>query len=279
MDDLVAALAANPWIILLGIFLSLLGVIGLPLSVFLYFKSKRERLPRWSVRSNNIIKGHKDKYPAVSVRFQGFGDEISNLTVSKVILWNHGKETIRKADVIKPGITLRLKEGLTILDVSVVQVRTAENKFAVTRSQDRSSATIAFDYIDHGEGVMFQVFHTGTSDHDLTITGKVMGAGEPVRMPVTPGQKPLHKMTTIFLFLAPTLICALLLLMAILNVDVTLPEPVKLEREPIVLSRTLGLIILVGFVIGIHVLGWVAAFMSLRRKMPPGLDKTFLDEF
>ncbi len=130
ITKLVESLATNPWVIVIGILLSLLGLIGLPLSIFLHFKGKKNRLPRYAVRNNNIIKGHKDKYPAVKVHFENYGEDIANLSVSKVLLWNHGKETIRKQDIVKPGICLRIKDGCKLLDVAIVQF-TADEKGGV----------------------------------------------------------------------------------------------------------------------------------------------------
>src|SRR5262249_41238170 len=42
------------------------------------------------------------------------------------------------------------------------------------------TAEITFDYLDAKQGALLQVFHTGTTNLDLEITGTVMG-GKPIR--------------------------------------------------------------------------------------------------
>jgi hypothetical protein len=182
MEEFVQHLVTNPWFILGGWAIGLLGLVGIPLGIFLHYRSKKERLPQYAVRNNNIIKGHKEKYPALKIHFEGHGEEISNLSISRLVMWNGGKETIKKQDVVKPGITVQVKDGCKILDVSVVQFTTDKNKFTITKAQDKLSATIAFDYCDKDEGAVFQIFHTGTSYDDLTIAGTIMGVGEPKRV-------------------------------------------------------------------------------------------------
>jgi len=273
MDDIVESLAKNPWIIVIGVLLSILGLFGLPLSVFLHFRGKKERVPRYAVRNNNIIKGHKDKYPAVKVHFENYGEDIANLSVSKVIFWNYGKETIKKQDIVKPGIFMRIKNGFKIVDVAIVQFTTEENKFIITKSQDRASATITFEYIDQGEGVIFQVFHTGTSDQDLSITGKVMGAGEPVRMKVIPADHP-NKGQALVLIFGPIVIT--LALFAMSQGDFA-KDPLP-KVEPIPIAGPVGYACLIVFFVLLYAGCWTAACLMFRRRMPKDLDKLFLED-
>ncbi len=107
---------------------------------------------------------------------------IPNLTVTKVLFWNAGRETIRKQDVVKtdPVVIACNKPGCEILQADIIQANEPANKFEEKVSQDRQQVTVTFDYVDHGQGAVIQVCHTGTSDKDIEVRGKIMGAG-PIR--------------------------------------------------------------------------------------------------
>jgi len=94
-----------------------------------------------------------------------------------------GRTTIRKQDVVKPqGIVLKVKDGYKILHAEIIQRNASENNFDTTSSQDKTQATLTFEYIDRNEGVVIQIFHTGLKDEDIEVVGKVMAAGSPQRM-------------------------------------------------------------------------------------------------
>src|ERR1022692_3570237 len=202
----VDSLATNGWAALGGYAIGLIGLIGIPLAIFLHFRGKKDRLPRYAVRNNNIIIGHTEKYPDVTVHFQGYGEDIAKLSVSKVAFWNDGKGAIKKGDVTKSGITLEMKEGCLILNVTIIQFTNKENYFLITRSSDRKSATITFENIDYLDGIVFQVFHTGTSDKDLSIVGKVLEGGEPLRIRIIPADYPRQKSVGAVALLMPIVI-------------------------------------------------------------------------
>jgi len=88
----VESLSINPWLVLIA---AACTIVAVPLAFIFYLRSRKEKLPRYAVRSNNIIKGSKAVIPGLTVHFQGHGEPIENLTVSKVVFWNASRETIR----------------------------------------------------------------------------------------------------------------------------------------------------------------------------------------
>ena len=192
MEQVIQLISANPWFTIVA---ALCSVISVPLAIIFYLKSRKDKLPRFAFKSTNIIAGMKEKIPAVTIRFAGHDDDIESLTVTKVLFWNGGTEAIKREDVVSP-ITVRLTNGRIILDATPIQHTTNENNFSVTTSPDKTSATITFDYIDKGEGAVFQFFHTGLSDKDISFEGRIIGAGIPIRMFVSqtgsPQKKPPH---------------------------------------------------------------------------------------
>jgi hypothetical protein len=133
------------------------------------------------MRTTSIIKSAKDKIPGLKVTFSGEQDEIQDLSVTQIMFWNDGSETIRKGDV--PSLIRFILTDGKILTANVIQTTTNENKFAIAFNP--LQATITFDYIDRNDGAVFQLFHTSKINDEMRIQGTVMGASRPSRFQVT----------------------------------------------------------------------------------------------
>mgnify|MGYP001766436755 CR=1 FL=1 len=80
---------------IIGVTIGIIGiVIGIFGSYYFYRKSLREKAPCWVIRSNNLVNGFSSKVQNLQVLFKG--NQVENLTISKVVFWNNGKETIKK---------------------------------------------------------------------------------------------------------------------------------------------------------------------------------------
>lgn len=163
---------------------------GAALNHFFDRLSKRDKAPRFSMRSQNLVRGLSSRVADVSVRFEGYAEPVKNLTVTRVHIWNAGRGTITPADVAADRpIALRVKSGV-ILSAHKIHEADPSNRFEVICNAERTVATLTFDHIDWREDVIIQVFHTGTGPNDLEVDGKIRGAGKPKRVgavPLSPG--------------------------------------------------------------------------------------------
>jgi hypothetical protein len=272
MSRFVDSLAINQWFVVIA---AVCTMVSVPLTFYFYLKSKRAKLPRYAIRSNNLIKGTKNVIPAVTIRFAGHGEAIDNLTVSKVIFWNAGRDTIKKRDIITPpGIIVQAKNGCTILDAEIVHRTTPENEFEVTKAQDKSQLRVTFKYMDRNEGVLIQVFHTGVKDDDIEVLGKIMGAGSPVKLyipnPHLAPQKTPEKYSRtwdnvilMFAICFPFLLCFLIWLLSALpreQREMKQPEPIEVPRVAVVI-----------FIIVISAFSWFAAYLGWQKRIPKEL--------
>jgi hypothetical protein len=158
----------------------LVGAIGLYFGI----KGWKRKKAIYLICSNNIFSGLEHTIPDVEVKFSGYGQPIKALTVTKIAFWNAGTETLKKQDVVKEDpITIRAKEGIVFLSASVIEAVSPLNKIDCKVNQERSLVTITFEYLDHNQGANIQVFHTGTSNADITLRGTIMGAS-PIRRKV-----------------------------------------------------------------------------------------------
>jgi hypothetical protein len=154
----------------------LLGILGLLAGLLLYRMSRRLKEPCWDIRTTNLVRGYSTRFPSVQVLFGGA--PVENLSVSRIVLWNRGRDAIHRSD-IAPGDQLRVvPEGeAKLLDVQLLQANSAANRPEVQFKSGDNAAYVAFDFLNHGHGVVFQVFHTGTRESDPRLTGTVIGAG------------------------------------------------------------------------------------------------------
>jgi hypothetical protein len=171
-------LVANPWFAMVGFSLTILfGLSG----YVIYFLQKKERRPSYSLRTLNLIHyGVSATAPALEIHYKGYGEPITNLSITKIRFWNDGREPIKKADVVRAEpITIAIRDGYTILDETILQEKEKSNTFAISKNREKTIITLTFDHIARHEGVVLQVFHTGTSNKDITIKGKLVDGNRP----------------------------------------------------------------------------------------------------
>lgn len=152
-------------------------LIGLLSTVIAYVISKKEKLPRYAIRSYTFIEGMTDKLSDLKISWHGDGNPVHNLTVARLAFWNAGKDTINKADVVKAEpLVIHAPDGARILSHTVVALADPTNRFEFSGTADKNALRVAFDHIDYKEGFLIQIVHTGNSANEPHITGKIKGA-------------------------------------------------------------------------------------------------------
>jgi multisubunit Na+/H+ antiporter MnhG subunit len=160
---------------ILGIIGTVLGVIGLLTGYIFYKWSLRVKEPRVSQKTNNLIRDYIAKFDGLEILYKGA--KIQNLTVTKILFWNEGSETIDKQDLTNADpLRITVDDGYIILDYRIISCNNEASKFNCVLSEDKSSLLIEFDYIDRNQGLVVQVVHTGINQSDIWVTGVIKGA-------------------------------------------------------------------------------------------------------
>jgi hypothetical protein len=151
-----------------------LGIIA----AYLTIRYGMVRRLRYRCKSFCLILGSVNKLPGLEVSYHGFGPPVENVTVSKVALWNAGRGSIRKGDVLgKDQIRVLIDSKYVILAAELIQQKNPLNNLELTLAQDRKSTCIRFEFINPSEGAVIQIVHTGTKSGDLSISGTIADAG------------------------------------------------------------------------------------------------------
>jgi hypothetical protein len=160
---------------LLGFYVGLLSIIvSIVVGVYFYQRAKREKAPCWAIRTNNLIVGTKSKLPNIEITYNG--QQVENISVSRLLFWNDGADTIDHSDMVRSS-PLRIvgDNGATLLDATILRANNATNSFSVSSPTSENTCLLDFEYLDKGEGALIQVVHTGISSNDLKVVGAIKG--------------------------------------------------------------------------------------------------------
>lgn len=153
----------------------IVSVVALYFSYYFFNYSLREKRPLYTLESQQYQGDLIATTPDSVVVYQN--DLIKKFTVSRVAIWNNGKDTIFKKD-ISPNdkITISSEEGYEIYFARLLFMINKSNKCEVLFSN--GNAEVSFDYLDFQEGCSIELFHSGKTSWSLDITGSIIGAGK-----------------------------------------------------------------------------------------------------
>lgn len=170
MHETIKYISSNPLINLISFLLAILGII---LSVYYYLKSRKEKIPVFSKQSFQLIQKSITGLDKLEVKYND--QRVDKLTLTKVAFWNSGRETIRKEDVVqRDPIKITTKEDLLIYDHKIISSN-PKNNFTLERINDQT-INIYFDYMDHFQGIIINIYHNGQKSDDIQLEGTIIGA-------------------------------------------------------------------------------------------------------
>jgi hypothetical protein len=167
--------AASPALSLVGL---VVGALSLITGFVFYHKSRRVRIPKYQVHTTTLVEGDSDQPDGLTFAFKGVPQ--NRVAVSKLLFWNQGKETIRRADLVAADplrFTLRDAE---ILDLRVVASSASSCGIAVN-AETAGTFIMTFDYLDHSDYALVQVVHTGSTNTRIDCSGRILGCRGPAR--------------------------------------------------------------------------------------------------
>ena len=91
------------------------------------------------------------------------------------MLWNAGEETLTAADITTSDPLRITISDAKILDASILQTNNPSAQFQIEVSQSGDAIFIHFDYLNHLDGAVAQIIHTGISSAHLSVHGAIKG--------------------------------------------------------------------------------------------------------
>lgn len=266
------------WVNVVSFFLTVMSIV---LSFFFYFKSKKVKKPVYMLRTVNLVRENVRKINTVDILYGG--EKVDNLSITKIALWNEGRETVKGSDVAENSpIRLGIDGDCHFLDAEIIYQKKASNGFAVSISEDRKFVDIKFDYFDFEQGMVLQVLHTGNKSGDLTLFGEIMSVGKIRRKGRTASSVPASVDSFLTKMVVPKrqsrqTLGGMVLVVGLFFVAVALALPfieIPLRETNPETDKWAGFVSF--FVIG--TLYALMGYRMIRRRIPKGFD-IFNEEF
>lgn len=162
------------------------AIIGFVTSLIFYLPTRKSKKLAWSILNTNLVQDFSSRLEGLEIRYDG--DKVSNLSTAKIAVWNAGTETIRKDDIVSVNPPrLVAKQGVMFHRASLNDYNNDDSHFEIGRPGELSTRPftelpVNWHYLDPRKGAVIQIVHTGVSDQDVTLEGKIIG-GKLVRKP------------------------------------------------------------------------------------------------
>jgi hypothetical protein len=74
-----------------------LALISIVLAYIFYRRSQRFKEPCWAIRSITLIEGYSSKVEDLEITYKN--KKVENLSISRILFWNSGRETVLRQDI------------------------------------------------------------------------------------------------------------------------------------------------------------------------------------
>lgn len=260
-----------------NVFSLAISILGIFFSVFFYFKCKKVKIPVYMIRTINLVRENISKIESLEILFAN--KKIKNLSISKIAIWNEGRETIDIKDVVKHNpLRLRISKDFVFLDAKLVYENKPANGFEISISNDKKYVDIQFEYFDFEDGIVLELYHTGKSSNDIILEGQIKSVKEikykePSLFPYIVSTILPFKRKKARFILGITFIILGIFLEIISLINAFSDSTVFLEVDSN-LERILGIV----FFCICGILYFLIGFGVVRRRIPKGFD-VFDNEF
>ena len=157
---------------------SIIGLLSLTIGavgIILYIKSRIGPRPACQMSSIRLIGKEEQSLPEdIKIVFQG--KEVPRLTITRLWIWNSGKETIYGDRIVEDDpLRCEFESDTQILQMNIVKPTRAVNKFTVTlQPRKQNEALLTFDFLDPNDGAFIEILHTCKKRYPK-VTGTIRG--------------------------------------------------------------------------------------------------------
>ena len=151
---------------------TIVGIVGITLAVFFYWRSQIVGVITLQSHDVSMIGDSAVFTDGVEVRYRG--TPVPRITSSTVWMWNAGRKTVEGSKIVTHD-PLQLRFDGEILNVRIRKVTRDVLRFTAHASEEASRMVHwGFDFLDPGDGCVFEVFHTGSAKVP-ECTGTIIG--------------------------------------------------------------------------------------------------------
>lgn len=149
----------------------IIAIIAIIVNLALYFRSKRTKEPIWYYKTEEVITKREKLADDIKIYFKE--QTVAQVSVTRAGLVNVGKEPIDKTHVKSP-VKLSFDDNISILqEPKVIKFTRDDIDFKATHSG--TDVFLSFGFLDHLDGAVVEVVHTGDKNTNLHIEGTILG--------------------------------------------------------------------------------------------------------
>ena len=139
------------------------GSIGIAVSVFLYLRSQIPAIIAVQSLDATMIGGDDPALPdEVMVLYRK--EPVTKLTLSTVWLWNAGKKTVRRGDILSKTPLELAFSGDVLKCRTIRQSRSVVEIEGSVSEDNKGRVSCTFQFLDPGDGGVLEIHHTGSAE-------------------------------------------------------------------------------------------------------------------
>ncbi|MCU0439841.1 MAG: hypothetical protein MUC49_18310 [Raineya sp.] len=178
LQDFIKFFEGNAW---MNILFFVLAIVSIILAIIFYYKSLKDKKPVYTKRTFHVIDNNISTLKKIQIYYNE--QLIKDLSITKVAFWNSGKEPIRKSDIATTDpIVISTNEEIVIYDFELVFYQNVND--VIIKQLDKNKISIEFDFLNHNDGFILNVYHNGISSNEIKIEGTIIG-GKKVQNGIT----------------------------------------------------------------------------------------------
>jgi hypothetical protein len=171
----------DSWVAIAGL---AIAIVGLPFAYLLARRGRRRPTLRYALDFDRLVAPEDGLMnQGLSLTFRG--QAISRVSRTYIALWNDKGDTVNRGDVLATDpLRLCFGDGDIPLQTRVVCSSRDQIDLSVRLASDE--VTVAFEFLDDGDGGLIEVLHQGTIAPSLVGTVKGARIRGPIRATLTP---------------------------------------------------------------------------------------------
>lgn len=162
----------------LGVLGTIVGLLGIILSVYFYTASKQSRELAFIAGPNHTIFSGNTSFfdPGIKIISSSTGKEIdSNIYLNEITIWNNGNSSIRKSNILKP-LKINYPHSTRVIGAFVIeQTRQDILNANVIFTENSNSLIVSADIMEPGDGFKTQVVYASNEPKQASLEGTIEG--------------------------------------------------------------------------------------------------------
>lgn len=156
---------------------NILGLLGIILAYYFYYKGKSTKELYYEITSFNIIgKNIKKKISDIQISYKD--NKVKYLTISKIAIWNSGNKTVWENEIPENNkIRISICKSYDILECEIIQNDDLDSNLTLKRI-DNKNLELNFKFIEPKKGFILKIIHTSITSNDLIVKGRIIGGSE-----------------------------------------------------------------------------------------------------